>query len=483
MSSETKAVAKRLFALSGNCCAFPNCKQNLVIENDKLIGVICHIEGENLGSARYNNSQTDAERNHFDNLIILCPTHHTFIDSDPITFTVEKLKEIKKNHERKFIGQKIDVSDKVLDQAILKFEQNINTHGTTPIITQTGNNSTINVYNGLNPGQVKETFEFLLKENYPKAQEKAAKSVEQRLEKFTHMFLEMANGKLTVDDIDKFSDPDFQFVLTNALITNARHDSQTLRENLSKLLIKRINSNQDLEKIVLDEAIKTIGKLTPNQIDILTLCFILKYITSFVVHDWPSFNEFLNGDVQTLLSSFENDDVDTQHLLYANCITKLTCRKGVLYHIQKNYPFLFSEHLSKEQITNLGINKYIMEYDGKKVIDVIFSYDESTNKYYFNDTDYDYLFNHILVYSNMPYDKMKRIEDLHKKSVFDEAKVVNEMEKTDIWDELFVKCCCGFIDDIELTSVGIAIAVIRLEEMSKSRIDLQSWISKAKSES
>jgi 5-methylcytosine-specific restriction endonuclease McrA len=94
-------VQKTLWARSGNRCAL--CKVELseitACNSPCLIGEIAHIEGYNKGSARYNPNMTDDERNSYDNLILLCANCHTKIDKDEITYTVQKLKRIKKEHE------------------------------------------------------------------------------------------------------------------------------------------------------------------------------------------------------------------------------------------------------------------------------------------------------------------------------------------------------------------------------------------------
>ena len=65
--------------------------------NDFLIGEMAHVEGENPGSARYNPYMTDEERSSYENLILLCPTHHEIIDKDVQQYTAAKLKQIKKH--------------------------------------------------------------------------------------------------------------------------------------------------------------------------------------------------------------------------------------------------------------------------------------------------------------------------------------------------------------------------------------------------
>jgi hypothetical protein len=89
---------KRLFAHSGNLCAFPRCTAAL-IEDSTVVGEICHIKGAKPGSARYNDQQTAAERHGFDNLILMCRKHHTVIDDDDEAYTVDRLLKMKADHE------------------------------------------------------------------------------------------------------------------------------------------------------------------------------------------------------------------------------------------------------------------------------------------------------------------------------------------------------------------------------------------------
>lgn len=89
---------KMLFARSGNRCAFPKCRAPMAV-NETLTGEVCHIRGARPGSARYDPGQTDVERHAFDNLVLMCPTHHTVIDDDEEAYTAERLCKIKAAHE------------------------------------------------------------------------------------------------------------------------------------------------------------------------------------------------------------------------------------------------------------------------------------------------------------------------------------------------------------------------------------------------
>ena len=99
-SERTKKI---LFIRAGGVCCFLGCEQELVPitagEQEPFLGQAAHIKGEKPGSARYDEEARESERNSVDNLIALCPTHHKLIDDIPVKFTVEKLKNIKKERE------------------------------------------------------------------------------------------------------------------------------------------------------------------------------------------------------------------------------------------------------------------------------------------------------------------------------------------------------------------------------------------------
>jgi hypothetical protein len=99
LTRPTDPTIKRLFARSGNRCAFPKCTVEIV-QGDTLVGEICHIKAARPRGPRYDPHQTAAERHGYDNLILLCGTHHTVIDDDEEAYTIERLIKMKTDHER-----------------------------------------------------------------------------------------------------------------------------------------------------------------------------------------------------------------------------------------------------------------------------------------------------------------------------------------------------------------------------------------------
>lgn len=105
--SYSNRTLKLLFANSGNLCAFPNCTTALTMpetdEDDPVVlAQICHIYAAANNGPRGRPDLTDEERTSYNNLILLCGTHHTLVDRQPDTYTAELLKGWKKEHEAKF---------------------------------------------------------------------------------------------------------------------------------------------------------------------------------------------------------------------------------------------------------------------------------------------------------------------------------------------------------------------------------------------
>ncbi len=97
-----RSTVKRLYALSGNQCAAPDCTCVLIArDGETVISKICHIEGASAGSVRWNPDMDDDQRRHFDNLILLCDECHCIIDNkeNEAKYPVALLKEWKKQHE------------------------------------------------------------------------------------------------------------------------------------------------------------------------------------------------------------------------------------------------------------------------------------------------------------------------------------------------------------------------------------------------
>ena len=126
---------KKLYAMSGNVCAMPSCNTKLFTESEDFLGQICHINARSKNGPRYDQNQSDEERNSYDNLLILCPNCHVIIDGREDLYPAEALKEIKRIHE-KYYGRM------ERDEDLFKAQRILNT--STSLHVEHSNNVAIN---------------------------------------------------------------------------------------------------------------------------------------------------------------------------------------------------------------------------------------------------------------------------------------------------------------------------------------------------
>ena len=92
---------RELFLKSGNLCAFPGCSRLMMSASGAFVGQVCHIEAAEDGGERFNQNMSNEERRAAKNLMLMCYDHHTETN-DVAAFPVQKLQQIKSDHEGRF---------------------------------------------------------------------------------------------------------------------------------------------------------------------------------------------------------------------------------------------------------------------------------------------------------------------------------------------------------------------------------------------
>jgi hypothetical protein len=97
---------KILWSRAAGRCSLPDCRKKLVdsasestTSKNILIGENCHIVAESDEGPRGKSQLSLDERNRYPNLILLCKNHHAEIDQDTEKWSIEKLHQIKAEHE------------------------------------------------------------------------------------------------------------------------------------------------------------------------------------------------------------------------------------------------------------------------------------------------------------------------------------------------------------------------------------------------
>jgi hypothetical protein len=114
---------KMLWGRSGNRCALPTCRKNLVedetqTDDPSIVGDEAHIVAREEDGPRGKSLLTREERDKYDNLILMCKVHHKIIDDQPLEYTVEKLHQMKTDHLEWVIKNLSPDTDKQNDDEI-----------------------------------------------------------------------------------------------------------------------------------------------------------------------------------------------------------------------------------------------------------------------------------------------------------------------------------------------------------------------------
>ena len=107
---------KKLFGASDNECSYPGCDHEIIdTDQDIVVGEVCHIRGKNPDGPRYDPNMDTEEVHHFANLILLCPTHHTYIDKNVEEYPPETIEQWKATNEP--VREKtVDIPDETLEE-------------------------------------------------------------------------------------------------------------------------------------------------------------------------------------------------------------------------------------------------------------------------------------------------------------------------------------------------------------------------------
>ena len=91
---------KMLWGRAAGRCSFASCRITLVEEGAGLLGEVAHIVAESPDGPRGSNAFPSEMLNEYENLILLCPNHHTEIDKAHLDlYSADRLRQIKAEHE------------------------------------------------------------------------------------------------------------------------------------------------------------------------------------------------------------------------------------------------------------------------------------------------------------------------------------------------------------------------------------------------
>jgi hypothetical protein len=313
---------KRLFTLSGNVCAFPDCNTNMIDPKRLIIiGQICHIEGENETSPRFNSNMTEELRRDFDNLILLCPTHHIIIDRTPAQYTTNILKQMKANHQEKYKNMLYVPPDEIV--RILNISVNTDEYSVERI------HNLLKLYRELTGDETKKTWRDYFKHAF-KGLKLSSPVSQDEVEALSLVFDDIVN--LKHDDEDMFQD--LLLIFLERIPSELRDGYITRIKTYIEGIIQKDFENANLPRMYI--------YLNRSETD--TLDYLINNADNFNTQNFNNFLTYVDSDLFKKLAETKK--------LFLDYERKIWTRLGEAERAKEEHPNLY------ENIKTL-VNKFI----------------------------------------------------------------------------------------------------------------------------
>lgn len=339
-----------------------------------------------------------------------------------------------------------------------------------------GNKSTnlqgqnVNIYNGISYSDAKEIFNDLFKSNFLQLKLEAADVAQQRAEEITNKFFNDLNAK-SPQSIEEFKEPAMQDALFTAQKEYAKSGDSDLGDLLVDILVDRAQTNtRNMLQLVLDESLKIAPSLTVQQLDTLSLNFLLIRTRSTGITDFNGLAQMIKRDIEPFVDNLLSDNNQYNYLEFHRCGHVRTGNYGNLEtNWIKTYKGLFSKGISLEDIGKIleGENNFpslIIPCLHNKTLFQLSVMDEEVLEQEMNKL-------------NVPDELKPKYKKVFNQSTMNGNEVKELLIKTNpCMEKIFEIWSSSRFNKFELSSVGIAIAHANYRRRTGNTLDLSIWI-------
>lgn len=330
---------------------------------------------------------------------------------------------------------------------------------------------TVNIYHGISYSDAKEIALDVFRTNFIQLKQEAADVAKKRAEEITDNFLEKLNGR-NPEAIKHFDEPAMQDALFTTQKEYAKSGDKELGDLLVDILVDRAGTQKrNMLQITLDEALKVAPKLTIEQLDSLTVNFLLARTRRLDVRTLDDLKKYIDKHIIPFAENLTEEHSDLNHIEYLGCGHIRAGNYGTLESKwQQVYKAFFQKGFTKEEFEqemNLPIDKYrelIMDcmHDPKKLQLNAFDNDvlkDQIEKLQLTDGE--------AVKLKTVFDKWTKSPEEIKGYLLDKNPDLDKIFR--VWDNSSIK-------HLELTSVGIAVAHANYRRRTGETMDLKVWI-------
>jgi hypothetical protein len=309
----------------------------------------------------------------------------------------------------------------------------------------------------------------VFKSNYLELSAKASDTARQRAEELVDDFLTEVKER-NPNSLNSMEDPGMQYAIFTAQKEYAKTGDKDLSDMLVDILVDRAaQSERNLKQIVLDESLSTVPKLTLSQLDTLTIIFILKYSRNHDIGNLEQLKKYLEDYISPFTPLLSKEDSLYQHLEFAGCGSISMGSSQIESTLLMTYKGFFCKGFTKEQLESLSI-------PSEKIKSLIVPCLQDLTKLQVAAIDEDILEKKAKAIG-LNDDEINLLKPFVNNYQMNAAEAKDFIMKQgdfisllfDVWDN-------SPLQNMTLTSVGIAVATANLRRKTGISVDLGIWI-------
>ncbi|MGR5392145.1 hypothetical protein FB443_1011024 [Vibrio crassostreae] len=211
--------------------------------------------------------------------------------------------------------------------------------------------------NGISYSDARTIALDVYKANFLELSQSAAQLARARAEELTDSFL----SKLKEEHesaISELQQPAMQAALYEAQKQYAKTGDADLEGMLVDILVQRASTpERNTKQIVLDEALEVVSKLTPDQLDMLSMNFALTRLSRGGVTSQNALVDFFTNELLKFGNGQNPHQSWVEHLAYSGCVTLMDASwyKEIPELILGKYPAMFQKGFDEEQfVASIG---------------------------------------------------------------------------------------------------------------------------------
>jgi hypothetical protein len=326
------------------------------------------------------------------------------------------------------------------------------------------------VNKGLSYEETKSIALDVYKANMTEFRSVAATIADERAELITEKILKKIS-ETNPQSLKEFQNPAMQDALFKTQKEFAKSGDQDLGDLLVDIISDRANVvKRNMLQIVLDESLTIAPKLTIEQLDTLTLIFLTTRTRRLIVRNLGDFSLYINNCIAPFIDNLLDDH---EHFIYIEYLGCAHIRAGNWVSLpeiwRKSYKAIFSRGFTREEFESEVIAD-------NSINQILIPCLNDPEKLQFKFMDEEVLESEVKKI-NISADIIGKIKTLFEKSTKQQDDIKNQLSGInpkmnrlfEVWEKSSFK-------NLELTSVGIAIAHANYRRRTGETMDLSIWI-------